>query len=254
MPVYTSAPSRPPTRNPTFPRKRTHDCPERRHEVVELGSAAAQRAPHPYRVHLHSGRDDEALRLPDRDASQRGHRHAVVRVLDRRRPRDGRRSLRAARPLYASGRVYPVRRDGGGLLPVLRAPRLLAHRKQRCAPRDLLLHLALYLGRRGGAVEPGCEAGDVTHASKPLDRSIVEGLIPRAVWMLAWPTMLQNLIGGLQGMVDHAPGGHFVGDAGHAAIRVAVQNFILGIRILLSVFSGMGVLVARFAGGKQPEK
>src|SRR5207253_2086960 len=34
--------------------------------------------------------------------------------------------------------------------------------------------------------------------SKPLDRSIVEGPLARAVWMLAWPTMLQNLIAGPQ--------------------------------------------------------
>src|SRR5439155_1436250 len=40
---------------------------------------------------------------------------------------------------------------------------------------------------------------------KPLDRSIVEGPLARAVWMLAWPTMLQNLIGGLQGVVNAAP-------------------------------------------------
>ena len=40
--------------------------------------------------------------------------------------------------------------------------------------------------------------------SKPLDRSIVEGPIARAVWMLAWPTMLQNMIAGMQGVVDHA--------------------------------------------------
>src|SRR5438067_10706544 len=57
--------------------------------------------------------------------------------------------------------------------------------------------------------------------TKPLDRSIVDGPIARAVWMLAWPTMLQNLIGGLQGMVDHALVGHFVGYAGNAAIGVA---------------------------------
>ena len=103
-------------------------------------------------------------------------------------------------------------------------------------------------------MEPGCEAGDVTHASKPLDRSIVEGLIPRAVWMLAWPTMLQNLIGGLQGMVDHALVGHFVGYAGNAAIGVAIQIFIVVIAFVMSVFSGMGVLVARFAGANEREK
>jgi len=90
--------------------------------------------------------------------------------------------------------------------------------------------------------------------SKPLDRSIVEGPLARAVWMLAWPTMLQNLIGGLQGMVDHALVGHFVGYAGNAAIGVAIQIFIVVIVFVMSVFSGMGVLVARFAGANDPEK
>ncbi|HEX4628327.1 MAG TPA: MATE family efflux transporter, partial [Gemmatimonadales bacterium] len=90
--------------------------------------------------------------------------------------------------------------------------------------------------------------------AKQLDRSIVEGAIPRAVWMLAWPTMLQNLIGGTQGMVDHALVGHFVGYAGNAAIGVAIQIFIVVIAFVMSVFSGMGVLVARFAGANESEK
>ena len=93
-----------------------------------------------------------------------------------------------------------------------------------------------------------------TAPSKPLDRSIVEGPIARAVWMLAWPTMLQNLIGGLQGIVDHALVGHLVGYAGNAAIGVAIQIFIVVIAFVMSVFSGMGVLVARFAGANEPEK
>src|SRR5881409_2108197 len=90
--------------------------------------------------------------------------------------------------------------------------------------------------------------------SKPLDRSIVEGPLARAVWMLAWPTMLQNLIAGLQGVVDHALVGHFVGYAGNAAIGVGIQIFIVVIVFVISVFGGMGVLVARFAGANQPEK
>ncbi|MGH7615456.1 MAG: MATE family efflux transporter [Gemmatimonadales bacterium] len=89
---------------------------------------------------------------------------------------------------------------------------------------------------------------------KPLNRSIVEGPLPRAVWMLAWPTVVQNLIGGLQGVVDHALVGHFVGYAGNAAIGVAIQIFIVVIVFVMSVFSGMGVLVARFAGANDPEK
>ena len=94
----------------------------------------------------------------------------------------------------------------------------------------------------------------VVSPAKPLDRSIVEGPIARAVWMLAWPTMLQNLIGGLQGIVDHALVGHLVGYAGNAAIGVAIQIFIVVIAFVMSVFSGMGVLVARFAGANEPEK
>src|SRR5690349_18029227 len=89
---------------------------------------------------------------------------------------------------------------------------------------------------------------------KPLDRSIVEGPLARAVWMLAWPTMLQNLIAGLQGVVDHALVGHFVGYAGNAAIGVGIQIFIVVIVFVISVFSGMGVLVARFAGANDPDK
>ena len=60
--------------------------------------------------------------------------------------------------------------------------------------------------------------------------------------------MLQNVIGGMQGVVDHAMVGHYVGHAGNAAIGVSVQLWILVIVFVSSVFTGMGVLVARFAG------
>ncbi len=89
--------------------------------------------------------------------------------------------------------------------------------------------------------------------ARPLDRSIVEGPLTRAVWMLAWPTMLQNLISGLQPMVDHALVGRIVGYAGNAAIGVAVQIFIVVIVFVMSVFSGMGVLVSRAAGANDSE-
>ena len=89
---------------------------------------------------------------------------------------------------------------------------------------------------------------------KSFDRSIVEGPIRRAVWMLAWPTMLQNVIGGLQGIVDHAMVGHFVGFTGNAAIGVSWQIFLVVMVFISSLFTGMGVLVARFAGANEPEK
>jgi putative MATE family efflux protein len=84
--------------------------------------------------------------------------------------------------------------------------------------------------------------------SKSFDRSIVEGPLPRVVWHLAWPSMLQNIIGGLQGVVDHAMVGHYVGYTGNAAIGVSWQIFLVVVVFISSLFAGMGVLVARFAG------
>jgi putative MATE family efflux protein len=85
------------------------------------------------------------------------------------------------------------------------------------------------------------------------DRSLVEGPLRPAVWKLAWPTMLTNIIGGLQGIVDHALVGHLVGFTGNAAIGVAWQIFIIVIVFISSLFTGMGVLVARFAGAGDHE-
>jgi putative MATE family efflux protein len=89
---------------------------------------------------------------------------------------------------------------------------------------------------------------------KQFDRSIVEGPIGPAVWKLAWPTMLQNVIAGLQGVIDHTMVGHFVGYVGNAAVGVSWQIIIVVIVFATSVFAGMGVLVARFAGANQPDK
>jgi putative MATE family efflux protein len=80
------------------------------------------------------------------------------------------------------------------------------------------------------------------------DRSIIEGSLGRAVWRLAWPTMLQNALGGLQGIIDHAMVGHFVGYTANAAIGVSWQIFLVVIVFISSLYAGMGVLVARFAG------
>ncbi|WP_434480226.1 MATE family efflux transporter [Gemmatimonas sp.] len=90
-------------------------------------------------------------------------------------------------------------------------------------------------------------ASSTTNARK-IDRSIVEGPIGPAVWKVAWPTVLQNVISGLQGMIDHALVGNFVGFAGNAAIGVGFQIFLVVMVFISSLFSGMGVLVARFAG------
>ncbi|HJU69541.1 MAG TPA: MATE family efflux transporter [Gemmatimonadaceae bacterium] len=91
-------------------------------------------------------------------------------------------------------------------------------------------------------------------AARRYDRSIIEGPLRPVVWKLAWPTMLTNIIGGLQGIVDHALVGHLVGYTGNAAIGVALQIFIVVIVFINSLFTGMSVLVARFAGAGEEEK
>jgi putative MATE family efflux protein len=90
--------------------------------------------------------------------------------------------------------------------------------------------------------------------SRRYDRSIVEGPLSGAIWKLAWPTMLTNVIGGFQGIIDHAMVGHFVGFQANAAIGVATQIWIVVIVFMMSVFTGMSVLVARFAGAGEEEK
>jgi putative MATE family efflux protein len=90
--------------------------------------------------------------------------------------------------------------------------------------------------------------------SKPFDRTLTEGPILKALWKLAWPTMLQNIIAGLQGIVDHTLVGHLVGRNANAAIGVSWQIFLVVVVFTSSLFSGMGVLVARFAGADDAEK
>jgi putative MATE family efflux protein len=86
-----------------------------------------------------------------------------------------------------------------------------------------------------------------TKASR-FDRSLVEGPIGKAVWKLAWPSVLQNMIGGLQGVVDHALVGHLVGFTANAGIGVAFQIFLVVMVFIASIFTGMGVLIARYTG------
>src|SRR5437879_3985664 len=66
--------------------------------------------------------------------------------------------------------------------------------------------------------------------------------------------MLTDAIGGLQGMVDHVLVGNLVGYKANAAIGVSWQIFLVVIVFISSLFTGMSVLVARFAGAGEPEK
>ena len=93
--------------------------------------------------------------------------------------------------------------------------------------------------------------------SKPVrkfDRTIVEGPLPRAVWKIAWPAVLTNLISGVQGWVDQILVGNLIGYQANAAIGAAFQIFLLVITFVGSIFIGMSVLVSRFTGANDHEK
>ena len=66
--------------------------------------------------------------------------------------------------------------------------------------------------------------------------------------------MLQNVIAGLQGVVDHILVGHLIGYAGNAAIGVSWQIFLVVIVFMASLFTGQAVLVARFVGAGEVDK
>ncbi|HEX9220480.1 MAG TPA: MATE family efflux transporter [Gemmatimonadaceae bacterium] len=107
-------------------------------------------------------------------------------------------------------------------------------------------------------VPAGPAAPSATVAGKPerrrYDRSIIEGPLLPAVWNLAWPTMLTNIIGGFQGMVDQALVGNLIGYRANAAIGVSSQIFLIVVIFISSLFTGMSVLVARFAGAGDHDK
>lgn len=91
-------------------------------------------------------------------------------------------------------------------------------------------------------------------STRKYDRSIVEGPLARAVWKIAWPAVLTNLISGLQGWVDQIMVGNLIGYQANAAIGAAFQIFLLVITFIGSIFIGMSVLVARFTGADDHEK
>ena len=108
-----------------------------------------------------------------------------------------------------------------------------------------------------GTTEPNKETdapASVEVKTRKYDRAIVEGPLSRAVWKIAWPSVLASMIGGIQGIIDHALVGNLVGYRGNAAIGVSIQLWIVVIVFISSIFIGMSVLVARFAGAGDEEK
>jgi putative MATE family efflux protein len=86
------------------------------------------------------------------------------------------------------------------------------------------------------------------------DRSIIEGSLRRSVWKIAAPTILANIFGGMQGLVDHIVVGNVVGKFGNAAIGVSWQIFLVVVVFVSSIFTGMSILVSRFAGAGEVDK
>ena len=66
--------------------------------------------------------------------------------------------------------------------------------------------------------------------------------------------MVTNIIGGLQGIVDHVLVGNLIGFTANAAIGVSWQIILVVIVFISSLFTGMSVLVARFAGAGDADK
>ncbi|HYJ92075.1 MAG TPA: MATE family efflux transporter, partial [Pyrinomonadaceae bacterium] len=109
------------------------------------------------------------------------------------------------------------------------------------------------------ALEPDIEllsepAPTAAQPKKKFDRAIVEGPLTSAVWKIAWPAVLTNLVSGLQGWVDQILVGNLIGYQANAAIGASFQIFLLVITFVGSIFIGMSVLVSRFAGANDHEK
>lgn len=105
-----------------------------------------------------------------------------------------------------------------------------------------------------GTAAPTEEVPPVPGRQRKYDRSIIEGDLKAAVWKLAWPTIVTNIFGGIQGLVDQVLVGHLLDFNAIAAIGVATQLLIMVIAFIMSVFTGMSVLVSRYVGANDALK
>src|SRR2546423_1860014 len=85
---------------------------------------------------------------------------------------------------------------------------------------------------------------------KPAVPTITEGHVARAVWGLAWPTVITNVLMSATGLINVI----FVGRLGKEALAVvglSEQIFFLLMSIVTSVSVGTSALVARFIGARE---
>ena len=116
-----------------------------------VGAVRAGDSSHRGRLPVHHARPGEVLRRRRRTARSRYHDDARIR----RAARNRRRTAHHPRPLHPSDGVHPVRRDGGGVLPLVGAERVLAKlRARRHGSVDsVLLPLSVSVGGRPRGLE-----------------------------------------------------------------------------------------------------
>ncbi len=83
---------------------------------------------------------------------------------------------------------------------------------------------------------------------KQFDDEIVSGSVLRSVWKLSWPVALTQVISGVHGFVDQVLVGNYIGEYGNAGVGVAWQLFLVVLVFLSSLFHGMSIVIARYAG------
>ena len=88
---------------------------------------------------------------------------------------------------------------------------------------------------------------------KPFDKDLVSGTVLRSVVKLSIPVIGLNLVNGVHGLVDHILVGHYLDSNANAGIGVAWQVFLVIVVFIASLFHGMNVLVARYAGRQDRE-
>lgn len=88
---------------------------------------------------------------------------------------------------------------------------------------------------------------------KAFDSEIVSGSVLRSVWKLSWPVALTQVISGVHGFVDQVLVGHYVGHEGNAGVGVAWQLFLVILVFVSSLFHGMSIVIARYAGKRDAD-
>ncbi|GMW00445.1 MAG: MATE family efflux transporter [Candidatus Hydrogenedentota bacterium] len=89
---------------------------------------------------------------------------------------------------------------------------------------------------------------------KSFEQNLLSGNIVASVWKFSWPVVLMNLINGVHGIIDQILVGHYVpGDAANAAIGMSWTVFLVVFVTLGSLFHGMAVYIAQYAGTQDRE-